>query len=67
MDGSEPSPDVRATGDAVIAAVRSFVGRALAPLIERLDALARRAESTDQLVADLEARLAAVEARERAR
>lgn len=61
------SPEVRATGDAVITAVRSFVARAIAPLVQRLDAHARRAESADELVADLDARLASIERRLAAR
>lgn len=59
-------PELKEVGDAVITGVRAYVARALAPLIERLDQHARRAESTDQLLADLERRIAELEeARER--
>ena len=57
------SPATRAIGDQVIASIRDFVGRATAPLIARLDQHARRAESTDMLLADLERRVAELEAK----
>ncbi len=60
---SELSPSMRAVGDGVIAAVRGYVSRALAPLLARLDQHARRAESTDELLADLERRVAELEAK----
>jgi hypothetical protein len=54
---------MKALGDRVIEAVRSHVARSLAPLLARLDQHAARAESTDQLLADLERRIAELEAR----
>lgn len=57
------SPETKALGDRVIEAVRGHVARSLAPLLQRLDAHARRAESTDQLLADLERRIVELEAK----
>jgi hypothetical protein len=57
------SPELQAVGDRVVASVKEHVARATRPLIERLERHARRAESTDQLLADLERRIAELEAR----
>ncbi len=57
------TPELREIGDRVIGAVKEHVARAVRPLVERLDAHARRAESTDQLLADLERRISELEAR----
>lgn len=60
---SELSPSMRAVGDSVIDAVRGYVSRALAPLLARLDQHARRAETSDAVLADLDARIEAAERR----
>ncbi len=57
------TPELKEVGDGVIAAVKGHVARALAPLLARLDQHARRAESTDELLADLERRVAELEAK----
>lgn len=57
------TPEIKAIGDGVIASVKEHVARALAPLLARLDQHARRAESTDELLADLERRVAELESR----
>lgn len=60
---TNPSSIVREVGDQVLAAIKSYVSRSLAPLLQRLDAHARRAESTDELLADLERRISELEAK----
>ena len=57
------TPELKEVGDRVITAVREHVARAVRPLVERLDQHARRAESTDELLADLERRVAELETR----
>ena len=57
------SPELKAVGDRVVASVKAHVARAVAPLLARLDQHAARAESTDQLLADLERRVGELEAR----
>jgi len=49
--------------DDIVAAVKSYVSRQVGPLVIRADAQARRQESTDALLADLEQRLSALEQR----
>jgi hypothetical protein len=52
--------------EGTVDAVKSYVARALSPLQERITLLARQRESTDQLLADIEERVAKLE-RERLR
>ncbi len=55
------SPSFEKFADTIVNAVKSYVGRAVGPLVIRADAQARRQESTDALLADLEQRLSALE------
>ena len=64
MSDADVSPRTRELGDRILDAIRGHVSRSLSPLNTRLRAAEARCESADQLIADLEARLAALEAKQ---
>ena len=58
---------MKSMAEGTVDAVKSYIARALGPLQERIALLATQRESADQLLADLDARIAALENKHAAR